>query len=136
VTDALGIQRTRVGAAVVVEATGEVDMATAPALEREIEQACAEIRPPAPIVVDLTGVSFLGSAGLTVLVQAERRCRAHGHTLRVAAQHRAVLRTITLTGLDQVLDIHPSVPQAVRTTAGNGLSEDGGQRGMPLGHGG
>jgi anti-anti-sigma factor len=69
--------------------------------------------PPFPVVVDLTGLTFFGSAGLNELVRQQRRAAATGIPLRVAAAHRAVLRPVTASGLDQVLELYPDVEQAL-----------------------
>ena len=95
---------------VIVEVSGEVDLATAPQLQRSFDQALRE--EPAPVVVDLNGVTFLGSIGLSLLI------RAHGQAgpgrLRVVAQTPAARRTIELTALGQVLSMFPTVPDALR----------------------
>jgi anti-sigma B factor antagonist len=53
---------------VVVAPAGEVDIATAPALERELDALLA--RRPGAVVVDLRGVTFLDSTGVRVLLGA------------------------------------------------------------------
>ena len=65
------------------------------------------------MVVDLTGVTFLGVAGITGLL----RCRDHAArrrtALRVVAAHRAVLRPLQLLNLVPVLPIHPTRASAL-----------------------
>jgi anti-sigma B factor antagonist len=131
VTDVLRVRRTVMDGVLVVHAVGEVDMTTAPHLAREIEQACAEAGHHTCLVIDLTGVSFLASAGLALLVRAQQRCREHGRSLRVVAPHRSVHRPITLTGLDEVLDVVPSIAHAVGETATAGRRADGGGQDQP-----
>jgi anti-anti-sigma factor len=104
--------------AVVVRASGELDLVTAPALERSVEDVCAQAAPRAPIVVDLRDVSFLGAAGLGMLVRVQQRCRRDEHPLRVVATRRAVLLPMSLTGLDQLLEVVPSVECALRQSVG------------------
>ena len=67
----------------VVEVAGEVDAHTAPTVRNAVEAA---IVPGARVIVDLSGVSFLDSTGLGVLVTA--------------------LKVFELTGLDVVIPIH------------------------------
>ncbi|MFB8003627.1 STAS domain-containing protein [Nocardia sp. NPDC056000] len=56
----------------VVTASGEIDVTSAPVLERVLRRALrAGTR---TVVVDMTGVSFLGSAGITVLAAVAEEC--------------------------------------------------------------
>jgi anti-anti-sigma factor len=91
------------GAAVIAEVRGEVDMGTAEALE---ERLLAELSAaPAILVVDLTEVTFLASAGLAVLVRCHQQ--AGPTSLRVVAGPTTV-RPIELTGLDRELAVFPT----------------------------
>jgi anti-sigma B factor antagonist len=85
-----------------VTATGEVDCSSAPELRTVLDQLLDAA--PAEIVIDLTGVTFLDSAGLCVLAAAHRQARAAGGRLRVLAATRAVVRPLQITGLWQLLD--------------------------------
>ncbi|WP_186762930.1 STAS domain-containing protein [Lentzea tibetensis] len=64
------------------------------------------------VVVDLSGVRFLGSAGLEALVVGQQRAAAAGVEFVLVADSRAALRPIEATGLDSVFTILPSVEQA------------------------
>ncbi|GLY50421.1 hypothetical protein Lesp01_40770 [Lentzea sp. NBRC 102530] len=98
----------------VVRAVGEIDQDTVPALSDELQVAIAVATPPFPVVVDLSGVTYFGSSGLNELVRQQRRARSAGVPLRIASAHRAVLRPIAMSGLDQVLDLYPDVELALR----------------------
>ena len=94
-----------------VTVTGEVDCSSAPEvralLDRLVDGA------PAEVVVDLTGVTFLDSAGLSTLAAAHRQALAAGGRLRVLAATRTVIRPLQITGLWELLD-----GQQVDTLAG------------------
>jgi anti-sigma B factor antagonist len=95
--------------AVVVAVVGDVDMNTVPELEGRL--AAAE-RPDLPLVVDLTGVTFLDSSGLSALVRCHQRgLRGGGFRLVVAS--RVVARPLALTALDELLEIHPTLAAAL-----------------------
>jgi anti-sigma B factor antagonist len=67
------------------------------------------------VAVDLLGVSFLGSAGLSALVRATGLAQASGKSLRIVVNdHRPVLRPIQLMGLDQMLPLCCSLADALR----------------------
>jgi anti-sigma B factor antagonist len=104
----LWVQRTVENHSVVVSAIGEVDMLTAPRLSTQLDLAEAIVVPPAPVVLDLTGLTFLSSAGLSVLLAHHRRCAALGSRLEIVPGGRAVTRPITMTNLHRVLDLVPS----------------------------
>mgnify|MGYP002651975797 FL=1 len=66
------------------------------------------------LTLDLGGVTFLDSTGLGIVVGRLKKLARHGGTLTVAASHERVLRVFAITGLDQLLDIHPDLEGAVR----------------------
>jgi anti-sigma B factor antagonist len=97
--------------ALVVEVTGDVDMLTAPRLLDALHTA---LRAPYPVlVVDLTGVQFMGSAGLSALVNAHRRAGS-STSVRIVAPALTTLRPLQVTGLDAVLNVYQSRPDALR----------------------
>jgi anti-sigma B factor antagonist len=101
--DLLWIERFVENHSVVVRAVGEVDMLTAPRLSRQLDLAEAIVVPPAPVVLDLTGVTFLASAGLCLLLAHHQRCAELGSRLAIVPGGRAVTRPLKLTGLDGLL---------------------------------
>ena len=89
---------------------GEVDCSTAPQLAACLDSALTS--GSAEVVVDLTAVTFLDSAGLHTLVSAHGRATGLGIPLRVRVATRAVLRPIQVTGLEHVLSIEQVEPSA------------------------
>ena len=82
--------------ATVVHVVGEIDTLTAPVLRAQLD----EHLPTVPLLVlDLSDVTFLGSAGLAVLVAAKDAADARGHTLRLVCGSRIVTRALEATGL-------------------------------------
>ena len=95
---------TDAGCTVVV--AGEVDLATSPALEREIERHDHDDR--RPMRLDLSAVGFLDSSGLGVLLQTRDRLAASDRELTIVAPSGPAMRAIELTGLQHVLPLTPS----------------------------
>ena len=87
--------------------SGEVDFSTAPHLRARLLEEIGSAGPD--LVVDLCEVSFLGAAGLNVLVEARASAEASGVGLYVVARTRPVLRPLTLTGLDSEFAVFPHV---------------------------
>jgi anti-sigma B factor antagonist len=100
---------------VVVEVTGEVDDYTAPVLDLCLQSQAS--RPGVrEIVADLRRVTFLGSAGVTALARAERRCRTRGARLRIATGgRRDVLRVLRLSDLAGVVTVDPHAVEQEET---------------------
>jgi anti-sigma B factor antagonist len=77
-------------------ARGEVDLASAPELEahlRSVERADADW-----VVVDLSGVEFMDSSGLHVLLAARKRLAEQGRTLSISGVRAQVRRLMELSG--------------------------------------
>jgi anti-sigma B factor antagonist len=100
------------GGAVVVVATGEVDMLTAPTLSDALgtaaDQAAAGV-----VVLDCAGVSFLDSTGLGAIAGAHQKITDNGGTLRLAALRPHVTRVLQITGLAEHWDLYPSRADAL-----------------------
>lgn len=109
----LNISRRRVDDALVLGVAGELDTLTAPRLRVAVVEALDEAA-GAPVVLDLTEVTFLGSSGLAALVDAVSQARERGGSLRIVVDNaRPVIRPIELTGLDDVLALYDTVDQAL-----------------------
>ncbi len=101
----------------VISVGGEIDLSTAPAFEAAIAGALAE--EPAVLVIELSGVQFMASAGLRILVATQERVSKSAQ-VAVVASTPATSRPIELTGLDKVFALYPTLDDAltaVRTTA-------------------
>jgi anti-anti-sigma factor len=92
---------------VVCAVSGEVDLWTAPELR---DRLFAQLHPAGPdLVVDLGEVSFLGAAGLGVLVEVQVAADAFGVGFCVVASTRPVLLPLAVTGLDLAFAVYPHV---------------------------
>jgi anti-sigma B factor antagonist len=98
----------------VVHVVGEIDTLTAPVLRAQLDEHI----PVVPLLVlDLSDVTFLGSAGLAVLVAAKDAADARGHTLRLVCGSRIVVRALEATGLLTLFDVADGVPEALGSHA-------------------
>jgi anti-anti-sigma factor len=95
--------RAQDGDGVTIAVAGEVDMATASQLAD-----CLLDHVDADVVVDLSRVTFLDSAGLNVLVQAYKRVREAGHCFRTTGEQDHVLTVMRASGLADYF--HPDDP--------------------------
>ncbi|MBE1461668.1 STAS domain-containing protein [Kibdelosporangium phytohabitans] len=98
---------------VVVRVTGELDMSTLEPVERAVWQELAA--DPRGLVVDMRDVTFCGSTGLRLLVQARQRATSTRAGFRVVtAMNPTVSRVLEISGLDTVFEQCESVSDAVR----------------------
>jgi anti-sigma B factor antagonist len=98
-----------VGQHTVISVGGEVDVYTAPTLREAIlEQTSAGNN---HLVVDLSGVEFLDSTGLGVLVGALKRIRDNDGTLVLAAAPERILKVFRVTGLTKVFTVVDTVEE-------------------------
>lgn len=95
----------------VLAVNGEVDVATAPRLRERLIQLVNQGRHH--VVVDLSGVDFLDSTGLGVLIGALKRVRTHDGELALVCSEPRVLKVFEITGLTKVFTMHPTVDEAV-----------------------
>lgn len=75
--------------------SGEVDLSTTDELRRSLRVLTGP-GSSSPVVVDLAGVTFMGCAALTPLLEAKQQC---GQRLEFAGVSPAVQRLLRLTGL-------------------------------------
>ena len=101
----------------VVSVTGEIDLATGPALERVLLALPDD--GAASVILDLTDCSFMDSTGLHLLVRSQRRFDRSGGRFAVASPNRTVLKVLEITQMDHVFAIYPS-----RTAALDGDGDD------------
>ncbi|MDT5173243.1 MAG: anti-sigma factor antagonist [Mycobacterium sp.] len=104
------------GDAVVVLASGDVDSITVDKLTAQLSAALdvAASHPARLVVVDLKSVSFFGSAGLNAVLECHEAGAAAGTSVRLVADHGEVLEPIKVTELDRILDIYPTVSDALQ----------------------
>lgn len=110
----LGLAAQTRGSVTIAELTGELDIASAPALR---DQLLDLLRPGScRLVIDLSRVSFCDASGLAVLVNTARRARLLGGFLLLAAVSPPVGQVLNITGLHRHLASFPTV-QAAATGA-------------------
>lgn len=83
----------------VLHVGGDVDLSTGPQFTAVLATAVGQAERPAPVVVDLSDLTHLGSVGLAVLTQFHRRCIGKGTPLRVVFGELAALPSVRSAGL-------------------------------------
>ena len=98
------------GSWAVLSVKGDVDIYTAPRLRERIVGLADE--GSRRIVVDLQGVEFMDSTGLSVLVAGLKRLKENDGVLALVVTREPVLRILSITGLDRVFPIYNEVSAA------------------------
>lgn len=99
------------GALAAVAVRGEIDIRSAPDLRAWLGRAVDE--GATQLVLDLSGVEFMDSSGLGVLVGVHKRLARIGGRLRVVGVSAPVARLLAVTGLTRVFDVRDSTGTAL-----------------------
>jgi anti-sigma B factor antagonist len=110
--DDFNVHEALVDGLVVVSVSGSVDMLTAPALAESLDSALAN--KPNGLVVDLSKVEFLGSAGISVLMKT-RDTVGDSIPFCVVADGPATHRPLTLLGINEMMCLCRTLDDAVST---------------------
>ena len=102
--------RTQPGGVPLVRVLGDVDLSTAPAFQRAMQE---QVTLRQKFVVDLEGVDFLSSAGLAVLVDTRKQMADQDLKWALVAARHTVTRPLEITGLLTILPVFTSVPAAM-----------------------
>jgi anti-sigma B factor antagonist len=113
----------RVGDVSICVVVGEVDMATTPQLRDElIGLVESDVR---RLVLEVSGVPFLDSTGLGVLMEVHRRLRDNSGAVALVGARPALVRLLTITNLSRALPVYRSVEDAVAAVGGQPTAEVG-----------
>ncbi len=93
----------------VLKASGELDLDTQDAFQTAVR----DLLERSSVVVDLSEVEFVAISALRTLIECHRLATSMGHLLFFAEPTRQMVRLLTVTGLDTVLPVAPSVADVV-----------------------
>ena len=99
------------GDTVVLTMRGNLDLDSAAVLTTTLDRVLDRPRPQ--IVVDLSGVEFCDSTGLSAFVVGHRRAGDAGGWVRLAAPSAWLTRLLDTVGLSSRLAVYPSVAEAL-----------------------
>lgn len=85
------------GKATIIAVSGELDLASSPALQEELDGVAASNSDL--LIIDLRGLDFMDSTGLSVLVRAHQRAEEQGRRLAIVKGPQQVQRLLSLTGV-------------------------------------
>lgn len=110
------IESGRSGAARIVRVAGRIDSTTSPALEQELLPL---LQPgDARVVLDLSGVQYVSSAGLRLVLMAAKRAKAAGGALAACGLPPSVRDVFTISGFDRIVPVLEAEAEAVAAVGG------------------
>jgi anti-sigma B factor antagonist len=112
---------TEVDGIVVTRVAGEVDMSSVDVVRVEVTRQL-DLR-PASLVLDLSALTFIGSSGLTMLIEERWQAQALGVRFVVVADQSIVLQPLEIAGIRDLFTVCPSLPEAIRWLQGHPASE-------------
>jgi anti-sigma B factor antagonist len=92
-----------------VALTGDLDVTTAASAEEQLMEL-EEAKLPAHLLLDLTGLRFIDSTGLSLLINADRRGRKAGRRVTIVSGTGPPRRILETTGLKGRLDVVEDAP--------------------------
>jgi len=98
----------------VTRPSGELDASTV----TEFREHLASLVGTSHLVIDLCEVPFMDSAGLGALIGGIRRIRDAGGNVGVVCDRPSVLRLLHTTGFDRIVDVAPTLGEAVGNLTG------------------
>ena len=99
----LSFETTVTGDTAVVALTGELDVSGAALLESELDRVAAD-HAPAKVVLDLSGLEFMDSTGLRLVVLTDARAREAGRRFVLVKGVPDVQRVFTITRMEERLE--------------------------------
>ncbi|MFJ3235310.1 STAS domain-containing protein [Streptomyces sp. NPDC086787] len=96
----------------VLQISGELDHTTAPELRDLLTTIL--LQPGQRLVVDLAGLDFCDSSGLTALIAARNHAHSAQAEIALAAVPAPTLRVLRIVGLDQIFPLHPDSHSATQ----------------------
>lgn len=109
--DGSEVKETWLDNVVVLTASGALDLLTTPRLQDAIDVAATKA--PDAILVDLSELEFLASAGMNALVAAHHKITPSAR-FAVVADGAATARPLKLLGIDKVVALYPAVSDALQ----------------------
>lgn len=108
--DKFSINSSQNGKVTIVNISGRVDSATAPAMDAKLEEL---MRHNKKLVLDLSTVEFLSSAGVRAVVSALKTARKSRGEVRLASVPTNIADVLRTLGIMELVQEYPTVDQAV-----------------------
>jgi anti-sigma B factor antagonist len=92
---------------------GEIDLHESPQMQAKLNRLIR--KKPARILIDCTGLSYIDSSGIAVLIEALQRLRAQGARLKLFGVRESIRQIFDLAKLDKVFEIYGDKESALQS---------------------
>jgi len=96
------IEKKSEGSKLELAVSGRMDTTTAPQLDEELKKSLDNVN---ELVLDFSGLEYISSAGLRVLLSAQKRMNNQQGTMRVVGANEIVKEIFDVTGFSDILTI-------------------------------
>ena len=96
------INKTLDGSKLTVALSGRLDTTTAPVFEKELKESLDSVD---DLTLDFSGLEYISSAGLRVLLSAQKMLNASGGAMKIVAANDIVKEIFEVTGFSDILTI-------------------------------
>ena len=90
------------GSRLTIKITGRLDTTSAPKLEEDLNEVLGDT---SKLVMDLDGLEYISSAGLRVLLAAQKKMTAKGGSLKITNVSKSVMDIFEITGFDSIMTV-------------------------------
>lgn len=97
--------------ALVVDLSGKLDTQTSGAAMEQLQQHLDSGEEN--LLVNLSGLEFVSSSGLRVILRAAKQVKANGGKMKVCGARGVVKEVLEISGFDSLLDLHAEEEQAL-----------------------
>lgn len=97
--------------ALVVDVVGKLDTQTAGSAMDQLQQYLGVDK--GNLLINLSGLDFVSSSGLRVILRAAKQVRASGGNMKVCGARGVVKEVLEISGFDSLLDLHEDEDQAL-----------------------
>jgi anti-sigma B factor antagonist/stage II sporulation protein AA (anti-sigma F factor antagonist) len=110
----------QVGSVTIGSASGRIDLSNADAFKDSLSVALS--RTKAALILDLSELEYISSAGLRSLMIAFKAAKAEGKAFSIAALKPLVLEIFTISRFNLVFPLFDTVRDAIKTQAPDALA--------------
>jgi anti-anti-sigma factor len=103
----------RRGNSLLIYAGGEIDACNERTWRHLVSEAASLVTPPGSLIVDVTGLDFMGCCAFAALADEAERCQRRGVELRLVSSQPVVARIVDACGLSRVLHVYPTADSAL-----------------------
>ena len=97
----------------VMSISGEIDHRYSVRIRNEADRRIVTY-PDKHFIIDLTGVSFMDSSGIGVIIGRYKLIKSFGTTVSIVSSNPTLKKILEMSGIEKIIPIHQSLEEAIR----------------------